>query len=111
MRFWGKVSIANVFDMMEQVGADPRFDRLRYILADYREVMEQNVTEREVDEIAALGYAHSLTNPRYLHAAVATDERIISLLQHWKASVVQPEQVGHFTSLEQAREWIHQHTY
>jgi len=40
VRFWGKVSIANVFDIMEQVCADSRFDRLSYILADYREVME-----------------------------------------------------------------------
>ncbi|MFO1413977.1 MAG: hypothetical protein U1F10_08745 [Burkholderiales bacterium] len=106
VRFWGHASIADVFAMMEEVGADPRFDVLRYILADYRDVREQSVTPHEVEEVAALGFAHSLTNPHYLHVAVATDTAVVALLGHWKATVAHPDRVAYFPSLQEAREWI-----
>ena len=108
VKFSGRVSIGNIHGMMEAIGADPCFDKLRYLLIDYLDVAEPDVTIDEVEVAAALRFAHGMTNPRYIHAAVARDPKILGLLQHFKSAVVHPERVAYFTSIGQAREWVDQ---
>lgn len=108
VKFWGKCAIPELFKVMEEAGTDPHFENMRYLLLDYLDVVEQNVTEAQVEEIAALGFALRFTNPHFLHVSVANDETICSLVKYAKTAVFDPERVAYFSTLEQARSWIQQ---
>ena len=105
-KFAGAVGIDDLFQMMRSVAADPRFDDIRYQITDFLDVSNQALTPEEIEEAAALDFAHSLSNPRFLHAAVAQDARVLALLRHWVSVSATPERIACFTTVEEARRWI-----
>lgn len=105
-KYWGEVDADMVIDAKNKVAEDARFDDMRYLLADYLGVTHQKVTHADIDEILFLDVAQTYSNPYYYNVAVASDERILELLEYWKTSHLHPERVAYFTSLELARNWI-----
>lgn len=105
-RFWGKVDLGQIMRMMDVIGADERFDAIHYVLSDYLDVTEFSLTTKQIDEIVALDIAQSYSNARYYSLGIAKDEKIRRLLEYWTAVHMNPERVGVFESLEQARAWI-----
>ena len=103
---WGSCSIADVMSILQTIESDTRFRSLRYNLVNYLEVTESNGSKEDVAEVSALNYAQSLSNSRLVRAIVATDPKILALVQGWIAISDTPELLGVFSTLMEAREWI-----
>ena len=92
--------------ILQTIESDTRFRSLRYNLVNYLEVTEANGSKEDVAEVSALNYAQSLSNSRLVRAIVATDPKILALVQGWIAISDTPELLGVFSTLMEAREWI-----
>ena len=47
---------------IEEVEGDARFELVRYVISDFLDVTEQDVTPRDIEIIAAIDHAAALTN-------------------------------------------------
>lgn len=106
--FTGACTIQDVRLAYEEIGADNRFDDLRYQIFNYLGVTHQDVTEAQVNEIVGLDFAHYLTNPRVLHVQVSCDPRIDELIRLYIRTNANPDRQFHCESMEVAREWLRQ---
>lgn len=109
-RFNGACSGRDVLTAFEEIGASPRFDALRYQILDYLDIERQDVTEAQVDEVAALNFAHHYTNPRVVYASVAVDPAVTSLIEHYIRVNHHPHRQHCCRSVAEAREWIRTQT-
>lgn len=109
-KFSGKCSVKDILEVIEKIVGDPRLDELQSAIFDYLEVEHQNVTEEEVEEIAALQAALNYTKPSILFVSVSTDERIRELWRHFalfNAEITEIEdQNAIFTNIDDAKAWI-----
>lgn len=105
-RVSGRITTDEILRLFESLGADPGFDDLLYLIADFRDVTELHLTADGIAEIAALNYAQALTNPRLLCAGVATDLETVAFLKHWMTIQEPAEKVAQFATVAEARMWI-----
>jgi len=86
---------------------DPIFDKMHYIIADFLDADQFDITEEQVEEIAALDRAAAMSNPRMKVAIVASEKHIQQLAalyvdssqgSQWKSKI--------FDNLEDARQWV-----
>jgi len=68
-RYVGRVTIDEPRRSFDEIGADPRFDDLRYTITDYLCVDDYEITSEGAWEIAALQIGSLLTNPGIMMAA------------------------------------------
>ncbi|MFM2121232.1 MAG: hypothetical protein RL722_2700, partial [Pseudomonadota bacterium] len=68
-RYHGDVTIAERRLSFDDICGDPRFDRLRYAITDYREAERYELSDEATREIAALHVAPAITNPQMRIAA------------------------------------------
>lgn len=105
-KFTGFCSVSDVLTAIEKIGTDPRFDNLHYEIFDYLDVQDQDVTISQLENIIALDIAQFYTNPRIIYASVATDSRIIELVEHYININHVPVRHMLCSTLVDAREWI-----
>lgn len=105
-KFHGKCTVDDVKKVFEKISGDSRHDNLKFAIFDYLDVEHQNVTEAEIEEVAALDIGMTFTNPRIALASISTDKRILELWEHYKSVNVLPHRLGIFPSVSEARAWI-----
>jgi len=105
-RFWGELSDGEIAASLAKIGADERFDALRYTISDLLEVRNVGALHVELEELGALDFAHALSNPRLQVAIVAGDEATMALLREAINRAGGPLRYGVFSSIEEARRWI-----
>lgn len=105
-RFWGVVSSADMLRSVVETEADARFDTLRFVINDFREVTQITFDSHDVGDIAAIDLGASRTNPAIKIAVVATRADVIELAEQYANSAlnVYPTQI--FATLDEARTWI-----
>lgn len=96
-----------ILQAVQDVESDNRFDLICYVINDYLDVTEVDVSFEKIKIIAAIDDAAALTNPNIKVAQVTTNSAIEDLAQFYS------ERPGNnryhsklFTSLDEAREWI-----
>jgi hypothetical protein len=104
--FTGPCSVKDVLHAYEAIGKDRRFDELRYQIFDYLGAHPEGVDVSDLDHLAGLHFAHSLTNPTLLYASVAVDPVVIELIKHYININTKPESQRHCETVAQARDWI-----
>ena len=105
-KLWGKCTVGDVIGILQTLAADARFGSLRYSITDYLDVTDSDGTEEDVAEVSALNYAHALSNRRLIRAMVAVEPRAVALANSWIANSETPENLGVFSSVAEAREWV-----
>lgn len=105
-RYWGRVSIDERRESFERIFADPRFDELLFSITDYLDVQDYEITREATEEIAALHVGPSHTNPQLLIAAVVTDPRIVSAIEHFMSLDMTSTPYRIFSNVAAARAWI-----
>lgn len=105
-RFWGRLAQGEIAASLAAIGADERFDRLRYTISDLLEVTHFGTLLDELEELGALDFAQGLSNPRLQVAIVTTDPDTLQALRAFSAQANAPLRYGIFSSVDEARRWI-----
>lgn len=108
-RFRGHVTGAELLRYLEEIGADPRLDDIRFSITDWSEVASGDVTAKELAYFAALSAAHRLSNPRVLEVEIAPQPRLREMVLRWQASHLAPHLVALVSTLEEAVAWVESH--
>lgn len=106
VKFRGHVARAELFAVFEAITAHPRYDEIRYAIADHLEATRLDAQPTDMEHLSALDYAASLTNPRMLGAHVATDPAVLAQIHQFVAVNDAQHEHAVFTTLEEARRWI-----
>ena len=100
------VTSKEISQAMEDVHGHALFYSIRYVINDYLDVTESDITTADVITLAALDKAAALINPNIKVAIVATEPTI------QKLAVLYGDLISHspyssevFTNLDEARIW------
>ena len=101
------VACEELFQAVDEINSDPRFDEIRYQIRDYTKITEFNVDVECVTKIAAWDKAAAMSNPNMKIAIVTTDSvmQILSSLylaeifmSHWEGKI--------FNTMDEAQQWV-----
>ena len=68
-----KVSGQEMIEAAHEIGADPRMDKIRYVIGDWTNIKEADITADHVRELAAYIFALSKSYPRVKNASVVAN--------------------------------------
>lgn len=101
--FSGCLSFDDMVNSMNEVEGHPGFDQVRHSINDFLSVTRVDLTEDQVEELAAIDRAAALTNPRVVVSVVATDPEILKLSKAYTESALAAYPVATFGTLADAR--------
>jgi len=105
--FSGFVDGQQVLDSVISIEEDSRFDTVRYVINDFLDVADFDISDAEIVRIAAIDRAASASNPNIRIALVTQDYRIRELAQRYSTLMQNsPYKTSLFPSVEAARQWI-----
>ena len=110
-KFDGELTGKEFLQAVQEVEGDSRFDSIRYVINDYLDTANIEISTNEVNLIAAIDNAAYISNPNIVIAQVTTNpimEKIIAI--YTQTPVKSPYLSINFSYLEEAREWIHKNT-
>ncbi len=105
--FSGKVTGEHILKMNLSLHGDPRFDDLRYIINDLSSISELDISDMDIETIAAIDNAGALSNSNIKIAIVTTNHELVTWVKRYlvamKDSVFQCQL---FEDIETARKWL-----
>ncbi len=108
IRFFGVVTIRDIFSASNAYQGDGRFDGITYVLADYSKITDCDAEPQEIDIVWAVDKGAAYTNPNIRKAIVATNPKVKALRERYQSALYHdsayPTRV--FTSEEAARAWL-----
>ncbi|MEJ2142238.1 MAG: hypothetical protein P8Y24_07760 [Gammaproteobacteria bacterium] len=105
--FSGKLAGKELLESIQQVEADARFDSVRYVINNFLDVTEIDISPKDIKIIAAIDIAAALSNPHIYIAQVATDPQIEKLNELYSSVAGKsPYPTKVFNNLEDARKWL-----
>lgn len=91
---------------MEEVHANVLFDSISYVINDYLDVSDYDITTTDVITLAALDRAAALSNPNIKIAFVLTESAALVLAKLYGDLINKSPYISEtFTSVEEARAW------
>lgn len=107
-RFWGRVSSQDMIRSVVETEADARFDSLRYVINDCREVDQIAFSSEDVSNVSAMDLGASRTNPAIRIAVVATMAELIAFAEQYANSALNVYPTRIFATMEDARAWVNE---
>lgn len=108
IRYLKRVSGAALIAAARDVGSDERFDDLRYIISDWSQCQEPEVSIEEVEQLAAYITAMAKSNSRINHLNIMREDfehqAFINLYMFLTADI--PWQVSAHRSVTEAESWL-----
>lgn len=105
-RFYGTVPFPELLEFFQAIAADPRFDDLAYYIDDYTDVEMHDVQPEDVELLAGLDYAQTISNPRLLRATVGAKDDVRALFVRYRDSHDRRDHLAIFPTLAEARAWV-----
>ena len=105
-RFFGKVTGEELAASAIEGQADPRFDRLRYVINDFRDCESIFVAPPTIEEVAARDSGAARTNGNIVIAVVSDDPEILAVSDAYAREALSPYPVKNFSTMEDARAWL-----
>lgn len=105
----GRVDMDEVTRMNDRMYGDPRFDQIRYQIADYTEVTSNLITRKDASVVGTLDRTSAVWNIKMLNIVVTQDETFLPVVDayfnmfqgtEWRCRV--------FKTLDEAYQWISQ---
>ena len=107
-KFHGSVTSKEVMKSNMDIYGDPRFDSIRYQIADFTEVLDVSFNEKDMQKIAYLDRAASRSNPQIKVALIAPTDSVRKILKEYSMySMESPWVIKIFESLEAVESWLH----
>lgn len=108
-KFFGIVTSAEALESNLAIYGDSRFDSIRYQIADFTEVEELRLDDKDLKKIAFLDKAAARSNPRISVAIIAPGEALQQILTDYaKYSHDTPWKTKLFETTKSAEDWIEQ---
>lgn len=112
-RYSGVVALTEVIDNSLQLQGHPKFDDLRYIIADFLDidqaVFDAETFQEQIETHAHINAVAAKSNPHIRIAVIATDETTQALTEFYQLqakSGIMPWEMRLFHSLDDARSWL-----
>ena len=105
-RFHGHITGAEVLRSLTTMTSDPRFDDMRYSIADYLDVDHYDADQESLTMLSAFHYGAHASNARIVTAAVMNKDEVREVFRRFQASYSTPFPLQIFDNLADAREWI-----
>ena len=106
-KYKGIVTGKEIHKSLEDAGGDARMDSLNYVINDFLDMTEMDVSIEELKKISALDYALALSNPTVKIAIVGTEEGFQAMATlYGSISYENPYESKVFGTIEDAREWV-----
>ena len=105
-RFWGFVTIPELVESVVKPLGDSRFERIRYVIHDFLDVEEHDITEAAIAGIAAISGAGQSVNPNINIAILTTCDKIKNLAWLYSSRILATYPVRIFSSRDEANEWL-----
>ena len=104
--FEGEVDFHEITAVDDKLYEDPRFDKQRYQVWDFREVNTFKITPIEARVIGVLDKNSSVWNNNIKLAAVSTDKHIIEMTLEYRKQLEDTNwQVRIFDNMQEAQKW------
>ena len=106
-KFGDHITGREVLKAVQEVEGDARFDSVRYVISDFLDVIEQDISPRDVEIIAAIDRVAARSNSKFKVAVVATLPSIRELAAlYTELSHDAPFPSRLFDRIDEAREWV-----
>jgi len=105
-RFFGDVTDKQFIDAVIESECDARFDGLRHVINDFRDVESFVFTPDDVDYVAAIDNAAAVSNPHIRIAVITSNPEIIALARQYAESPMNVYPTRIFATLADARAWL-----
>jgi len=105
-RFFGDVTDKQFIDAVIESESDARFDGLRHVINDFRDVESFVFTPDDVDYVAAIDNAAAVSNPHIRIAVITSNPEIIALATQYAESPMNVYPTRIFATLADARSWL-----
>ncbi len=102
--FSGDISTEEFHEINSGPYGDPKWDNLKCLIADFKNVKSLDLPELEVQLIQAMDRAASMSNA-HLKIATITNSKSIKKIAEFYGSD-SPWECGIFETVEQARSWL-----
>lgn len=97
----------DIINAMGEVHGHELFDSISYVINDFLDVTEMELTPVEIKTLAAIDKAAALSNPNIKIALVATKPTIQSMAEMYGDFMSESPYISEvFTELNEARKWI-----
>lgn len=106
----GNISGAEVLESNLSIQGDARFDGLRYIVNDFRNIEDFEVSEADISKIAAIDIVASKSNSNIRIAIVATNEALLKWINLYcdKMKGSPYGEINVYNNIDDAYEWASQ---
>lgn len=105
-RHFGAVTGSELMDAVIEVHSSPDFDRLRYVINDFLDCTSLSCSDEELEEIAAIDKAASLSNSKIRIAVVASNPEIWTMARNYADSPLNVYPTSSFRTIAEARAWL-----
>lgn len=106
IQFTGHVNDKILIAVADGLQGDPRFDELRYIIADYSCCSKFSVTQEELEYVIATSAASALSNNKIRVAIVSAAPEIVTAADRFITSPLTVFPFRTFQILEAAYKWL-----
>jgi len=100
----GDISTEEFHKINSDQYGDPRWDDLRYLIVDFRNVKSIDLPEEEIVVIQAMDKAAALSNPYLKIASIANTEETRKIAEFYGAD--SPRGCAIFETVEEAHSWV-----
>ena len=106
--YTGKVTADDLINGALEIGSDPRFDDLRYIIGDWTKSTQSTITVEDVEHLSAYISAIAKSNPRIKNVTVmnSVESRQALVSLYGMLTEQTTWEVNAFLTLKEAREWL-----
>lgn len=104
--WWGLCSSTEVVEFLQKFQANANFDHARYSLHDFSECENFKCDHDEMNFVAALDAAGSLTNFKIKVGVVTDRVDVIHAVNAYKQTKLSPYTVQIFSTVADARKWL-----
>lgn len=106
IRYWGKVTVEEVADVVRRGQATASFTDRRYTIHDFTDIDAFHSTARSVEGLAATDSGAALTNRQLQVLVVTTLPAIEQMVSDYRAVGLPAFPVRVFASMQAARAWL-----
>lgn len=109
IEYEGGVSNSELFESVQALSSDPRFDHIHYILSDWQNAIPVQRQPEDIEKLTHWVDALARSNPNIVNAVVtpADDESGLALAAFYcMLAEGRPWRTDCFTSTDEARVWI-----
>jgi hypothetical protein len=100
----GNISAEEFHQINNDHQGDPRWDELRYLIADFRNVISINLPEEDLTMIQAMDKAAAKSNPYLKIASIANTDETKKIAEFYGMDT--PWKYEVFETVEEGRSWL-----